>query len=425
MKEALETVSVKGTTVFIYLTPTKKNGKTYPGHTLVYTAAGDRKRKFVTDLEKARKEAKKIAEQLSEGTGHVHSLSPSEVSDYSAAIRLLRAHPGSTLAAVVAEWAQAKAAIGDGPLVTACTEYRKGIERQSGFTPALLPDIAVEFLRHLESADASRRYSENCRSQMNRAADVFRSHIHTITTQDLGAWLDGMKVAPRTRKNMRRALVTLFKFAKQQGYLPRDRQTEAELIPSRSKMNSANRQAPIGLYAPGDLTKILNGAPEELLPVFAIAAFAGIRSAELHRLTWGDIKKDHIIVEADKAKTASRRLLPIVPALKAWLGKTTAGDKEERLCRIYSRESGLARGMSAAIRGAGVEPVHNGFRHSFCTYRIASTQNVAQVALEAGNSPTMLFKHYRELATKKQAAAWFAVRPAGKGGKVLQFSAAA
>jgi len=33
------------------------------------------------------------------------------------------------------------------------------------------------------------------------------------------------------------------------------------------------------------------------------------------------------------------------------------------------------------------------------------------VVLEAGNSPGMLFKHYRELATKRQAKAWFAVAP--------------
>jgi len=56
-----------------------------------------------------------------------------------------------------------------------------------------------------------------------------------------------------------------------------------------------------------------------------------------------------------------------------------------------------------------VEPVHNGFRHSFCTYRLADIQNAAQVALEAGNSPTMLFRHYRELATKQTAEAWFSV----------------
>jgi hypothetical protein len=34
-----------------------------------------------------------------------------------------------------------------------------------------------------------------------------------------------------------------------------------------------------------------------------------------------------------------------------------------------------------------------------------------QVALEAGNSPTIIFKHYRELTTEDQADAWFGILP--------------
>jgi hypothetical protein len=33
------------------------------------------------------------------------------------------------------------------------------------------------------------------------------------------------------------------------------------------------------------------------------------------------------------------------------------------------------------------------------------------VALEAGNSPQMIFRHYRELATPQQARTWFAIAP--------------
>jgi hypothetical protein len=36
---------------------------------------------------------------------------------------------------------------------------------------------------------------------------------------------------------------------------------------------------------------------------------------------------------------------------------------------------------------------HNALRHSFISYRVADIQNVAQVALEAGNSPGMIFGH--------------------------------
>ena len=54
---------------------------------------------------------------------------------------------------------------------------------------------------------------------------------------------------------------------------------------------------------------------------------------------------------------------------------------------------------------------HNALRHSFISYRVADIQNVAQVALEAGNSPQMIFKHYRELVRPAEAKAWFAIGP--------------
>jgi hypothetical protein len=34
-----------------------------------------------------------------------------------------------------------------------------------------------------------------------------------------------------------------------------------------------------------------------------------------------------------------------------------------------------------------------------------------QVALEAGNSPSIIFKHYRELTTEEQAEKWFGIMP--------------
>src|SRR5882762_427327 len=41
----------------------------------------------------------------------------------------------------------------------------------------------------------------------------------------------------------------------------------------------------------------------------------------------------------------------------------------------------------------------------------ADVKSAAQVALEAGNSPQMIFQHYRELVTEKGAKEWFAITP--------------
>ena len=53
----------------------------------------------------------------------------------------------------------------------------------------------------------------------------------------------------------------------------------------------------------------------------------------------------------------------------------------------------------------------NVLRDSFISYRIAIVQSADQVALEAGNSPSIIFKHYRELATEDLADQWFGILP--------------
>ena len=82
---------------------------------------------------------------------------------------------------------------------------------------------------------------------------------------------------------------------------------------------------------------------------------------------------------------------------------------------------------------SGREPFawkHNGLRHSFISYRVAVIKNVAQVALEAGNSPAMIFSNYRELVTPKDAEMWFGIVPPGakvksKGKKIVPHPALA
>lgn len=50
-------------------------------------------------------------------------------------------------------------------------------------------------------------------------------------------------------------------------------------------------------------------------------------------------------------------------------------------------------------------------RHSFASYRLAEIHDAAKVALEMGNSPEKLFRHYRELVTPDEAKEWFAIMP--------------
>ena len=67
--------------------------------------------------------------------------------------------------------------------------------------------------------------------------------------------------------------------------------------------------------------------------------------------------------------------------------------------------------MSQLSRALGIEWPPNVLRHSFISYRIAIVQSADKVALEAGNSPSIIFKHYRELTTPEVAEKWFSILP--------------
>ena len=61
----------------------------------------------------------------------------------------------------------------------------------------------------------------------------------------------------------------------------------------------------------------------DMVPYLAVAAFAGLRAAEIKPLDWSEVHlagdEKFIEVKASKSKTASRRLVPIVPSLAVWL----------------------------------------------------------------------------------------------------------
>ena len=152
----------------------------------------------------------------------------------------------------------------------------------------------------------------------------------------------------------------------------------------------------------------------------ALAGLAGLRFKEITRLVWQDVlgRPDHIEVKAAKSKTRSRRLIPICPALAAWL-------------EPYRGRTGLVwpKGYDMLHEDFGdlreeleIPDRRNGLRHSFISAHFAAHSDENLTAAQAGNSPEMVHKHYKGLLTRKEGEAWFAVAPA-QAANVIPFAA--
>jgi integrase len=177
-------------------------------------------------------------------------------------------------------------------------------------------------------------------------------------------------------------------------------------------------------YRPGDFRKMLDGANEQMRAVIAIQGLAGLRLDEVLRLDWEDVFgiAGHIEVSTSKSKTKQRRLVTICPALKQWLAPY-----RQLKGKVVTEWDGLndyVRAFAAMMKDLGVPVRKNGLRHGFVTYHLAAHNNENLTAALAGNSPGIIHSNYKGLATKKEAAKWFGVKPAKAHGKVIQLSTA-
>jgi integrase len=266
-------------------------------------------------------------------------------------------------------------------------------------------EVADEFVRSRAASGMSRAYVKTAEQATKKFVEAFPVPIGEITVQQIDKYLGGLKgVVATTRNSRRRIIVTMFSFARKQGYLHPDRQTAAQL--------SATYKVPdkeVTIFTPDEMQRILLAANARILPTIALGGFTGIRTAEIGKLRWEDIKWDrgYIEVRAKVAKTAARRLVPIPGNLKAWLAPWR--HETGRIVTLTSVAGALnTTGTKAGISGGWRQ---NALRHSFISYRVAETSDVPRTALEAGNSPKMIFRHYREVVDENAAREWFSIEP--------------
>jgi integrase len=316
------------------------------------------------------------------------------------------------------QFAHSKKLLRDVPLSQAVEFYVKRHPAQ--IPPRAVVVVIEEMLKAKQGDGLSDGYIRHLRYDLEKFADAFHGNIGMLSGTDIDTWLRGLDVGARTRNNLRNAVQTLFGYAKKRKYLPKDHD-ELDAV-ARAKDGDGE----IEIFTPQELAEILTHADERVIPFLTLGAFAGIRHAEIQRLDWQDIHFDAGIVEipAKKAKTASRRTVPILDNLRAWLLPHRQPDGLVCVYRNMASEiNRLVRDVNRARKKSKVKETfawkHNALRHSFISYRVAQTQNVAQVALEAGNSPQMIFKHYRELVRPADAKTWFSIAPE-KDSKVVQ-----
>jgi integrase len=398
-----------------------------------YATDGKRRIRSFATYSAALTEAERTVRDLAHGNQSA-ALTAKQAADALAAFELLQGYYQSTLRRVslhsaVAEWVESADRLrGHGRTVgeavagylgnVACVkrvdvgeameQFIKSRKVKTLSTNGKRPQLSPE--HHINTAYWLREFAGTFPGQA--VCDLSKEHLNRYMQSHA-------KAAPKTR-NERRGVVKMFlHWCVAQDYLaPTHRLLEA----SDLKNETADPEE-IDFYRPNELCALLENADAELRPVLALAGLAGLREKEILRLTWEEVfgVPDHVEVKGFKSKTRARRLVEVCPALAAWLNPYRG-----RAGLLWAKSYATFHETVQALRARLEIPMRrNGLRHSFITYHFAFHANENLTAAQAGNSPAMVHKHYKGLATKKEAEAWFAANPAGDANNIVHLKGVA
>lgn len=141
-----------------------------------------------------------------------------------------------------------------------------------------------------------------------------------------------------------------------------------------------------------------------LVRPLALLYFAGIRPDELKRMKGREaelvnLKTRTITIPANVSKTRHERQIAISDNLAAWL-KAFTGDLMPT--NFESLNKKLRKHFKLS---------HDEARHSFISYHVALHRSIGDAALQAGNSESIVKRHYLNTHTREEGDAFFRIVP--------------
>ena len=334
------------------------------------------KKKFFPRESVAKAYVERLARQLGDYHSQALGLSDRQKLEASECYRLLEGHNASLLEAV-----------------HHFLQYREHAKRS-----VPLGELFAEFLAIKQQDNASRRYMADLRSKVGRFVAAHEGRLTCdVTPADVEHWIRSLDIGAVSRESYRRNLSTFLEFGHRRGY--------SRVNPAADIKIRRRPEGEVTILTPAEVRALLSNCEPELMPYIAICAFAGLRPSETAALDWTDIHFDSMQIEvrARHSKTRRYRLVPIQLNLAAWLTKS-----EVRTGTVYYSRRKFREAYKAAEMPEWRMDV---LRHSYGTYRLPILKSADALALEMGNSPDVIFRHYRRPVSEASALAYFAITP--------------
>ena len=271
-------------------------------------------------------------------------------------------------------------------------------------------------------------HTETVRQRLfNIVAPVFGNKpAHTITEQDVLDFLDGLKgqnggkASLVTRTQYLNLLKSVFKFAVEQGRVPKQYNPVANLKPAKKR-----KEAEPEILTVDEVKRIFsfvksNPKYHSFIPVLAVGFFCGARVEERAKLTYGDIfvgGRNEIFVSAAVAKNGIARFIYPAACVKSWFEYAKAHgvsmNATDTLIQgetLKQRKTAHSSFLKALATETGITLPKNCIRHTAASF-MAESQGYTETANQLGHDIGMLLKHYRRAITKSEAESYYNIVP--------------
>ena len=376
-----------------------EHGCSYPTFQVVGYLAGERLRRRFKSRELALGEKNRLDVMAANGAGGFHAvntrLTMEQVTEAEALIRRLA---GKSLSEAV-EWylANYRPPVAAKPLGEAMAAFlaaRKG---------------HVEAVYH---------------GELGRALKILlrwfpRSAVHEITAAAILQRMEAKQWAPKTWNNERATLSAFFDFCRHElrrwtSTNPMTLIEPRKVVRGLPAIESAARLADLFAFL-----ETYTGGPRRphkpgfLVPYFTLATFAGLRPAVPGGEIWkiGKLKEPARVVDSamgvirippEIAKTDSVRQIKIQPNLSAWLARYPLSDYPVTMPNLAALVADVRKKFALG---------DDTLRHTFISAAVAKFKSLGEAALEAGNSETMIRRHYLNLMSEAETAAFWSIVP--------------
>jgi integrase len=302
-------------------------------------------------------------------------------------------------------------------------------------------ELVASKAQRFERGDLRERSYRDFRHRTEKFAQAFEGRIASeVSGQEIKSWLNALGISSRTNKNYLSVVGEVFKFATQKRYVAFSPLDDLTDIDRKELCGGGTDGKEPSILTPAEAERLLAAALEHpelgLLGAVTLALYCGLRTEEIKRLEWEQVRLSEspplVTIGAKIAKKRRIRHVEIPANAVPWLsliadrtGPVTRNDHfndYQKRFRQLQRLAGFGQQNEKGVWHSTWE--NNAMRHSFGSYHYALHGNPLETSRLLGHkaSDQVLFDHYRALATKAQAEAYFAIQPPANAAKLVRFA---